>query len=461
MSTADSTPTDPGALLQSKEYRKLLVLAAVLGVIVSLASWCFLELVHELQVWVFEDLPGQLGFDSVPAWWPLPVLAVAGIVTAFAIVRLPGHGGHLPSRGLASPSPTRPIDLPGVVLAALASIGLGMVLGPEAPLIALGTGLAVFSVKQIRKDAPDEMLALMSAAAAFAAISSLFGSPIVAAILIIEAAGLGGAMLPVVLLPGLIAAAIGSLVFVGMGTTTGLSTSAYAIPPLTLPAYPEPTLVAFLWTIALSIVVAVVVYGIMEIGRRTQTVVDRRPFVVIPAAAVLVALLAIAFGQATDESANLVLLSGQDAMAPLVDRAATISASTLVLLLLFKGLAYGVSLGSARGGPTFPALFLGIVGGLLAAKLPGFSETPAVAALMGAATVSALRLPLSAIVIALIVSQASAGAAPLVIVAVVVAFITTRVIAGRLEATPPTASEEPAGDEPAPPPPSAARPAAG
>jgi H+/Cl- antiporter ClcA len=39
---------------------------------------------------------------------------------------------------LRAPSP---VDLPGVVAAALASLGRGAVLGPEAPLIALSGGL--------------------------------------------------------------------------------------------------------------------------------------------------------------------------------------------------------------------------------------------------------------------------------------------------------------------------------
>jgi H+/Cl- antiporter ClcA len=41
------------------------------------------------------------------------------------------------------------------------------------------------------------------------------------------------------------------------------------------------------------------------------------------------------------------------------------------LLIAFKGLAYGLSLGSFRGGPVFPALFLGAAGGLMAAQLLG------------------------------------------------------------------------------------------
>ena len=42
------------------------------------------------------------------------------------------------------------------------------------------------------------------------------------------------------------------------------------------------------------------------------------------------------------------------------------------MLLAFQGLAYALSLGSFRGGPTFPAVFLGAAGGLLASHLPGF-----------------------------------------------------------------------------------------
>jgi H+/Cl- antiporter ClcA len=41
-----------------------------------------------------------------------------------------------------------------VLLAALATLSLGVVLGPEAPLIALGGGLAVLAVRLARRDMP-------------------------------------------------------------------------------------------------------------------------------------------------------------------------------------------------------------------------------------------------------------------------------------------------------------------
>ena len=68
----------------------LLVFAAVIGVLVSLASWGYLELIHYLQQWLYKDLPSGLDLSPVPTWWPLPVLAVASVPIAFAMARLPG-----------------------------------------------------------------------------------------------------------------------------------------------------------------------------------------------------------------------------------------------------------------------------------------------------------------------------------------------------------------------------------
>ena len=157
-------------------------------------------------------------------------------------------------------------------------------------------------------------------------------------------------------------------------------------------------------------------------------------------AAIAVAALAIAFNEATDQPVSAVLFSGQEALAALVNSAPTLSVSTLVLLLLFKGLAWSISLGNFRGGPTFPALFLGVAAGFLAGDLPGLSETPAVAVLVGAACVSILRLPLASVVIALLLTtQAGLAIAPLIIVAVVVAYITTEMLyASRFSTTEPS-----------------------
>jgi hypothetical protein len=46
--------------------------------------------------------------------------------------------------------------------------------------------------------------------------------------------------------------------------------------------------------------------------------------------------------------------SGQTALPPLLENAASYTAGALVLLVVCKGLAYSLSLCGFRGGPTFP-----------------------------------------------------------------------------------------------------------
>jgi H+/Cl- antiporter ClcA len=427
---------DPMSIIRSGRFVVVLVLAAIVGVIASGVAWGFLELIYYTQKWVYTELPHDLGFDSTPTWWSLPVLAIAGVVTAFAIVRLPGTGGHIPADGLKS-DPVQPIELPGVVLAAVASIALGAVIGPEAPLIAIGGGLGFLAVGLLRRDHPDELGALIAAAGMFAAVAFLFGSPLIAAVLLIEATALGGSRLPLVLVPGLMAAGIGSLVWIGMGSWTGLSTENISIGVLNLPQFGDPDVVEFLWTIPLAAAVAVISFVIFRLGRETYRLAASRPFLVIPAAGLAVSGLAIAFHGAADKSVNEVLFSGESALGPLVENAGTWSLSALALLIAFKGLAYGISLGTFRGGPTFPAMYLGVAGGLMAGQLPGFEITPAVAVAIGAAVAAVLRLPLSAVVLATVLTSSSGlGTVPLVIVGVTVAYLIALALDGLLDRRP-------------------------
>lgn len=415
----------PSLLMRSRQYRGLLVASSVIGVVVSLVCWGFLEVTHLLQQWIYVDLPDSLGYGSAPQWWPFPVLAVAGGSIAIAVVRLPGHGGHEPTGGLETAEPMTPVQLPGVVLAATATIGLGLVLGPEAPLIAIGSGVALFLTGLSRRTIPDQAKLVLGAAASFAALSTIFGSPIVGAVIIIEAAGLGGPTLPIVLLPGLLAAGFGSLAFVGIGSLTGLSTQAYALPPLALPAYPTPHVSDFLWTLPLALAAALVVFLVIQIAQWTQPVVALRPFVLYPAAGVLVGLVALVFSEISGQSEFAILFSGENALSGVIKQAGTVSLGTLVLLIVCKALAWAISMAFARGGPTFPAILLGTAGGLLAMHLPGFAEAPAIGVVVGAAVVSVLRLPLSSIILALLITQAGPGVAPLIILAVAVAYIAT------------------------------------
>ena len=67
-------------------------------------------------------------------------------------------------------------------------------------------------------------------------MSFIFASPLIAAVILIEATAIGGPRLRLMLVPGLLASGIGTLVSLGIGSLSGLSTKAYALGPLQLPA---------------------------------------------------------------------------------------------------------------------------------------------------------------------------------------------------------------------------------
>jgi H+/Cl- antiporter ClcA len=429
-------PSDPRALLRSRSYLQLLVIAAVLGVPVSAAAYGFLKLVGYLQQEIFTHLPHGLGLSSEPVWWPLPVLAVGGILTGLAIQYLPGTGGALPADGFKVHGPPTPAQLPGVALAALATLIFGAVLGPEAPLIAIGGGLVVLALKAARRDVPDQATAVLASAGSFAAISTLLGSPIVGAFLLMEASGLGGPMLGLVLVPGLLASGIGTLIFIGLDAWTGWGTFSLAIPGL--PHLGSPTGAEFGWALVIGVAATLVGSGIRWLGKRLQPYSKRTPPLAALVAGLVVAGLAIAYAEGAGKSTSDVLFSGQDQLGPLITHSAAYTVGALLLLLVCKSLAYGVSLSSFRGGPVFPSLFLGAVGGMALSHLPGLPLVAGVAMAMGGMCTVMLTLPLTSVLLAtLLLYSDGLTVMPLVIVSVVVAYVGAARLAPAPEAAAP------------------------
>jgi H+/Cl- antiporter ClcA len=422
--TPPPAATDPLRLLRSRAYVKLLVLAALMGIPVSAIAYGFLELSTELQHVVFDDAPGWFGFDTAPAWWPVPAVAIGGLLTALAIIHLPGTGGHSPVDGLKTGGALPPIELPGVFFAALATLTFGAVLGPEAPLIAIGSGLGSLAVVLAARGAPAQARAVMAGAGSFAAISSLLGSPLIGAFLLLEAVGLGGPMLGVVLVPGLLAAGIGTLIFLGLDQITGLGTFSLALPGL--PEFGAPTLAMFGWAVAFGLAAPPIGRGIHLLGVAVRSRVEPHMVAGMVLLGVLIGGIAVAFDQVTGHGASEVLFSGQDALPGLVSRSSGWSVGALLFLMLCKGLAYALSLSSFRGGPVFPAMFIGAAGGIAASHLPGMELVPALAMGIGAMSVVMLGLPLTSVMLAtLLLGTDGLAAMPLVIVAVVIAYVVT------------------------------------
>jgi len=409
-------------------YLRTLAYAALLGIPVALAATLFQTAIHDLIHLVWEVVPHWFDSGEPPGWYVVLVPGIAGILVAAAI-RLPGRGGHAPLEGLGI-GPLDPVDLGSILLAALASLGLGLVLGPEAPLIALGLGCGAVAVRLVRMDGNEAQL--LTLAGAFAAIAALFGSPIIAAFLVFEIAAAGGSIparaLGRALLPGFVAAGAGALVFTGIDDWPGLHQTQLALP--SLPAYDTVRVADLAWCFLLSILVAVVVVAIRHLAHAVATRAAPRPDLALVVAGLLVGLLAVGFRAGADRPVDLVLFSGQDALPAVIAEG---SVGVLILLVVAKGLAYALSLGAGfRGGPVFPALAIGVaIGTLTADVLPGLETTPAIATGIAAATAAVLRVPFTAVLLAsLLVGSSASEVAPIAVLAAAMGWIVATALPG-------------------------------
>ncbi len=411
---------------------RLLVLGALIGAPIAFVAYFYLRFVGQAQTYVFSTLPHELGFSKAPAWWPIAPLLVGGLIVALAVTYLPGTGGHKPAEGFHTGGGNEPINLPGIVVCSLATLCLGAVLGPEAPLIAIGGGLGVLAIHLVNKDAPPMAAVVIGGAGSFAAIATLFGSPLAAAFLLMEAVGVGGPLLGVLLVPGLLAAGIGALIFVGLDSWTGFGTFSLSVSHI--PSFGSPSPGEFLWAIAIGIVAALIGTVIKRGALALQPVVEKRKVLLTPLVGLGVALLVILFSQVTGKPTSYALFSGQNALPTLIHHAALFSAGALVLLIVCKGAAYGLSLSSFRGGPVFPGMFIGAALGIAASHLPGLPMIAGVGMGIGAMTVAMLGLPLVSVLLAsLLLSADGIELMPLIIVAVVVSYV----LSARLKPLPP------------------------
>ncbi|WP_237532144.1 chloride channel protein [Streptomyces sp. SID8352] len=403
-----------------------MLLSVLLGIPVSLACFFFVGLQHQLQHWVWTSLPEAVGYRVPPWWWPLPTLLLAGLVLAPIVTRMPGAGGHLPVNGLGG-TPVGPRELPGTVLAALATLPLGVVLGPEAPLMAVGSGLALLAVRRVGADADARASAIVATAGSTAAISTILGGPLVAAVLLVEGAGLGGARLVALLLPCLLASGTGALVFTGFGQWTGLKIGALALHEV--PPNVGPDAGDFLWGVPTAALIAVLVTLARALGRRTVSYTRHRTAVRTLLCAVAVGGCVTAYALITGRDPAEAALSGQAALAQIAAQPHAWSVGALVALVACKGLAWGIALGGLRGGPIFPAVLLGTATAMACSGLPGFGATPALGLGIAAAATAVTGLPLAGSVLAVLLIGGDAyEQMPLIVIASVVAFVVAQVM---------------------------------
>ena len=391
VATATAAPPSGG------DYLRLILISALIGIPAALVAALFLAIITKMQEWLWQDLPDHLGHAS-PPWYLVVGLPVVGAaVVAVARLFLPGDGGHAPINGLSA-SPTLLSAGPGVALAAIGTLAFGAVLGPEAPLIALGSVVGLAVTPFIKLGSQGERL--IGTAGSASAVSAVFGGPLVAGFLLMEV-GIGmGAMLIPALLPALVAAATGYAVILGLDNWGNISQQGLTVPGL--PEYSGASVRDMLIALAVGVAAALLMTVVHRTGLGVAGLQARRLGLVGlllagGLATGLLAQLAGALGADTQD----VLFSGQSSLPALINEN---SARALLVLLVAKAIAYAVCLGCGfRGGPVFPGIFLGV--GLASFAVIAFDMSPTIAVAVGTAAgmAAATRLLFAPLLFALLI----------------------------------------------------------
>jgi H+/Cl- antiporter ClcA len=271
-------------------------------------------------------------------------------------------------------------------------------------------------------------MTVIATAGSFSAVSALFGGPLVAGVLLLEAGLAMGAQLIPALMPGLVAAAVGYLLFVGLGDWGGLDTAGLAVPDL--PAYDGTRLGDLALAVVAGVVIAVVLNRVRRLGVEVKQVTDRHdmlPMLLLGGLAVgFIALAATWFDASDDE----ILFSGQSAVPEVVAEG---SVGVLVVILVAKSLGYAISLGCGfRGGPIFPAIFIGITIASFAVVIFDASPTWAIAVGTAAGMAAGTEMVFSALLFSmLLVGQPGLDALPAAVLAVAAVWLTKLVLASK------------------------------
>jgi H+/Cl- antiporter ClcA len=224
---------------------------------------------------------------------------------------------------------------------------------------------------------------------------------------------------------------VGYLVFVGFGNWGGLESE-----PLSFPGLPDYT-GAHPFDLTLAIVVGVLTALLVVVVRRFAfSVADRETRIGMPTLLILGGLAVGLLAQAADwlgADPETVLFSGQAGTPAVV---AEDSAKVVLILLVAKALAYAICLGCGfRGGPVFPAIFLGAA--LATFAVIWFDVSPTLAVAVGAAAgmAAVTHMLLTPILFAtLLVGPTGKDAVPAAVVAAATAWLVITALERRRKA---------------------------
>lgn len=366
-------------ITRTREFWVLVGYAAVLGLLTGFIAFVFIAIVDWTTELIWPEAE-EFGLFSGDPWWIL-VMVGAGLVIGL-LRRLLGVQSNIP--GLFDEVDERRIEprfVPRRVLVSFVSLISGASVGPEAALGSMGGGLGTFISERRGLSAHKTQTNTLAGMAG--AFGGLFAAPMVAALLVVEAAAEGGrARYVATTVPTLVASTTGFAVYFGLAGSSFIG------------VYEVPSFELEMWHFLAAVPLGVLGAGIAGLLGMTMGMVRRRAVKLWNRPEALGALGGLGLGVIA-VAFPLTRFSGAGELATLLNEAPELAAGLLVAILLAKIVAVAVSFGTGFfGGPIFPMIFIGGAAGVAVhAILPGIPEGLAVVIMFAAVPGAGASIP--------------------------------------------------------------------
>ena len=395
--------------IEPRPYLKLLLLAALLGLVSAVITFVFVVVVNVGQTLIWEQAALAVGV-SVPVF-TLVICTLGGLLVGVLVKVFGDHTGIFAEMMLEFGKTGRfnYRHAPGIVITALVSLIAGGSLGPEAPLADACGSLGTLTAEKLKLDERETRSLGFSGLSGM--LAAFLTSPFGGALLGLESAR-AGVDYAWTLFPSLVSSAFATVAFVLLsGSYFGLL---YAFPDY------QPRFADLLFAMPLGLLGAlagaifmIAFKQLRKIMQPLKTHLIVRGFIGGLGLGIAGALL------------PLTLFSGEEQTAILIEDAATLGVLMLIVLALVKLLITTLCLATGwKGGYIFPTMFAGTALGLAAHLIfPDIPMAVAVAATMGGAMVATMKAPIFSALFVMVLVQREAS--PVIAIAVIVGALAT------------------------------------
>jgi H+/Cl- antiporter ClcA len=318
--------------------------------------------------------------------WPLVLLAFGGLLLGVMIKFLGQHAGFgVAQSQYAQTGRINPRYLPRILLQGFTTLWSGAAVGPESLLVFLSGGVGTFIADRLNLEKKDVPLLVYSTIAG--AFGGFLGSPIVGAIGAVEYMYIKELDFYRHLIPGLLAAASGYVMYFAVLHTTYLGIYKF-------PTYTSPHLIDLGWAVLVGVIagfVGIMFKLIFGIVHRVFSPLNKLPVVRAVVGGMIIGSIGLFL--------PLTLYSGQEQLLQIIHNPAAYGVGLLILMLLVKALLTSTSFATGfDGGPLFPLIFIGGTLGLATSQILTFiPQGVGVTAGMAGVTAAAFPIPLTVI----------------------------------------------------------------